>query len=363
MSYFISREGQSFGPYSEAEIHAQIQAGQIALTDLAWREGETDWRPLGELLYPLTAEVEAHSSPTPSPAAVFHHVAPWKFVLLSLATFSFYDLYWVYRNWRFIKQHGDGDIWPFWRAFFSPLWMYPLAGRIRAAAGKPTALVAAVISVAYFLLSVSHKFPDPWSWLGAARFATLLPFVVVIDRLNRSRGARGDSYSRLNWWRWLVLAAGTAVWGVVAVSSFNVSTIRVVAGHELSAAQRRFLESRKVLLSGESPLFFYSGGFWSIATDGNLLTTQRVISYYEDEDSGELVIDSAQFGELVAVQVAYSESWVEDSVLQVEAEAGHEFTLILSAEEGGDRKFVEELEARWQAVKPDARVQVEKPER
>jgi len=47
---FVARNGQQQGPYSEDDVRAKLLASQLAVTDLAWREGMSDWRPLSELL-------------------------------------------------------------------------------------------------------------------------------------------------------------------------------------------------------------------------------------------------------------------------------------------------------------------------
>lgn len=61
----ITRDGESYGPYDTATIETMLTAGQVALSDLAWRDGEADWRPLGELIG-RTAPV---SVPPPLPQA------------------------------------------------------------------------------------------------------------------------------------------------------------------------------------------------------------------------------------------------------------------------------------------------------
>jgi len=50
MDIYVSRDGQEFGPYTLEDVNAYIASGQINATDLAWFDGETDWKPLHELL-------------------------------------------------------------------------------------------------------------------------------------------------------------------------------------------------------------------------------------------------------------------------------------------------------------------------
>ena len=68
MEIYISRDGQQFGPYTIADLEADLNAGNIVKTDLAWYEGAPDWIPVSELpgLYKQK-----------TPAAAARHAAQW----------------------------------------------------------------------------------------------------------------------------------------------------------------------------------------------------------------------------------------------------------------------------------------------
>ena len=48
-SYMISRAGEQFGPYSEADLRGYIGSGQVLPDDLAWTEGMADWLPVSQI--------------------------------------------------------------------------------------------------------------------------------------------------------------------------------------------------------------------------------------------------------------------------------------------------------------------------
>jgi GYF domain 2/Protein of unknown function (DUF2939) len=50
MDYYISRNQETYGPYSEVEIKGHLKSGALFATDHAWRDGEIEWIPLGQLL-------------------------------------------------------------------------------------------------------------------------------------------------------------------------------------------------------------------------------------------------------------------------------------------------------------------------
>lgn len=43
--WYLARDGQQFGPISEAEMAKFVELGHLQPTDLLWREGFPDWRP------------------------------------------------------------------------------------------------------------------------------------------------------------------------------------------------------------------------------------------------------------------------------------------------------------------------------
>lgn len=66
MSYFVQHGGQQLGPFTEAELKAQLASGAISATDYVWWEGQTEWLVLGQT--PLAAASPVPASPMP-PAA------------------------------------------------------------------------------------------------------------------------------------------------------------------------------------------------------------------------------------------------------------------------------------------------------
>ena len=55
----VSRNNHREGPYLEEDVRRKISSGELALTDLGWREGLANWTTLEKLLYP--------EGPAPSP--------------------------------------------------------------------------------------------------------------------------------------------------------------------------------------------------------------------------------------------------------------------------------------------------------
>jgi hypothetical protein len=133
-------------------------------------------------------------------------VATHKFIVLSLCSFGIYELYWCYQNWKRLKMTSGEDLWPFWRAFFAPLWGFSLFKQIRVAAlsaGVPVAWSSGALATVYLVLHLTWRLPDPWSLLT---FGTLIPMIPVQQAAQRvndhhampGREGRNDNYTVAN---------------------------------------------------------------------------------------------------------------------------------------------------------------------
>lgn len=68
MSYHISQNGTTSGPFDRNEVYRRLVSGELKGSDLGWQEGMADWMPLSTILPPPAA--------APTPAPVFGGTAP-----------------------------------------------------------------------------------------------------------------------------------------------------------------------------------------------------------------------------------------------------------------------------------------------
>ncbi len=67
--------------------------------------------------------------PLPRPEQ-FHHIAPWKFLVMSVATFGLYEMYWCYRCWQYVERMHSRNIWPIARGILCSIFFFELAHEI-----------------------------------------------------------------------------------------------------------------------------------------------------------------------------------------------------------------------------------------
>jgi hypothetical protein len=135
---------------------------------------------------------------------VFHAMDRTKLVVMSLATFSIYPVFWFFRNWLLLRRLRGQQVWPFWRAVFSPLFAYSLFTQVRDDArsvGVEPRWEAGFLALTYFLCGLTGRMSDPY-WLLA--LLVVVPLVEVQGTINAANAASGspgpvnDRYSAAN---------------------------------------------------------------------------------------------------------------------------------------------------------------------
>jgi len=65
-----------------------------------------------------------------SQTPLFLRIPVSRLILLSIASFGLYEAYWIYKNWRYIKECDGLRIRPFWRGVFGIFFCHSLLRRI-----------------------------------------------------------------------------------------------------------------------------------------------------------------------------------------------------------------------------------------
>ena len=54
----------------------------------------------------------------PSSQPLFLHVPVSRVIAMSIVSMGLYNAYWIYKNYRYVKERERSRIWPFWRGIF-----------------------------------------------------------------------------------------------------------------------------------------------------------------------------------------------------------------------------------------------------
>ncbi|MBD2769655.1 hypothetical protein IC235_17330 [Hymenobacter sp. BT664] len=146
-------------------------------------------------------------------------ITPAKFIILCVASFGLYGLWWQYKTWRFFKQWQQTDTWPVLRAIFSLFTFNELLQTINQFAystggyrpiSNPTGLAAG-----YIILNLLARLPDPL-WvvaLGASGF--LVPaYKEFRDAMLQAPAYGGCNQEHFSARQVVALALGVVFWGL-----------------------------------------------------------------------------------------------------------------------------------------------------
>lgn len=240
MNIYIHHDGRRYGPLTIDDVNEKALRGEVDAVDPAWMEGWTEWQTVavipGYIPLPPPLPVSVESEEEDGEEVMYFYIPVVRHALLSIATIGLFEVYWFYRNWNYIKYRHHLNIMPFWRAFFSIIFAFPLLWTIRkdpvANAITPARFSAAglvaVWIAAMFLCSrlspASHESlqellrepPDPNFLLigflrGASSFLCFLPVQLYINRLNRSL-VHPPKYFPWSIGQVALLAIGAIVW-------------------------------------------------------------------------------------------------------------------------------------------------------
>ena len=136
------------------------------------------------------------------PRRQFFEVSPIKLAVMSIVTLNLYQIYWFYKHWQAVKERGQ-DVMPLARAFFAIFFVHSLfketVETARATSVQPSTRPGTQ-TLAFILLALGWRLPDPFWFLGLLAFLPLLPMQNDVARIHRALGLppENESLTALN---------------------------------------------------------------------------------------------------------------------------------------------------------------------
>lgn len=180
---------------------------------------------------PPEADVTAPAGDEPR----YYIVAPFKFILLSVLTFTLYFVYWFYKNWQRIKIDDNDDIWPPARAFFYIFFTHSLftdvQERFKTLGRKwdwQPGLLATLFIIVTLVGNIIDRFIPYDTYpllssllpLGSTLLATflLLPAQKAINAVCGDDAGNSNSKLTVANWVWMVL--GGIFWLLILIGTY-----------------------------------------------------------------------------------------------------------------------------------------------
>lgn len=233
----------------------------------------------------------------------FFTASPLKLVVMSVYTMGIYQLYWFYKNWKLIKERTGQKIWPFWRAVFSPIMAYSCFKEIKACAGEckiQESLPIGLLAIAYFVISVIWKLPDPYWLISLFSFLPLMQVNSVALKINQQSDAgyvQNGRFSALNWGG---IVVGGALLFFVLIATF--------APNVFSSETTAQIDNPKSYNKG-GVTFNYPGN-WTVTEDG---LADESVRYLFLETAGDNFVSIQVYQATEAVELLEYAQWYASS--------------------------------------------------
>lgn len=131
----------------------------------------------------------------------------------------------------------------------------------------------------------------------------------------------------------------------------TLTPTEVLSGNDLSEDYKETLINSDIINQGDYIQYFYSDGFSRIEETGSILTSDRVIMYFEDENE-DIAVYELYFADITDVELFEEGNFFNPSVYRVYGGSRDAYlTLWLSTESRGDIKFIEALRSELKLYK------------
>ena len=114
----------------------------------------------------------------------FYIVSKRKFFLLFIATFSFYSLYWFWRQWTEWQNKTGENIWPLARALFNIFFAHSLFKKIETKASLVDSRSHKNLDIAatiYVIVELAFNLMDKIPMIGVVYLALTVSFVCLLS--------------------------------------------------------------------------------------------------------------------------------------------------------------------------------------
>ncbi|MFC1667092.1 hypothetical protein ACFL0P_04430 [Candidatus Omnitrophota bacterium] len=148
----------------------------------------------------------------------FFPTSTTKLIVMSVCTLGIYEIFWFYKNWKFLKEKHNFDISPFWRAWFCIFTCYSFFKIVKAYANQHKSEAEykpGPLTLLYILLFVASRAPDPLWIFSTFSFVPLLSVQKVINNLKDQLTPDADINNKFSTWNIIGIALGSIVWVLI----------------------------------------------------------------------------------------------------------------------------------------------------
>ncbi|MFN8259364.1 MAG: hypothetical protein U0X41_00345 [Chitinophagales bacterium] len=144
-----------------------------------------------------------------------------QFMVLCFLSFGLYEMWWMYKAWRYFKEREHLDISPVARAIFSYIFLWSLFDKIKThaqRAGYTEDFSTAAFGIAFVIVNLLYKLPDPFWIASSFSFLALIPPFKALNYY-KQYGSGEQVYEQESFSRnqLIVVILGLIVWALVLI--------------------------------------------------------------------------------------------------------------------------------------------------
>lgn len=209
--WYYAVDNARCGPVTTEYLRMLLSEKRISGDSLVWNASMLDWRPAASVPE-LAGEV-----------APLFPVAIWKLVLMMLATFGLYQIFWGYKHWTAIRTRTREEMMPLARGFFAIFFFHLLAKEVNDAAEQQRIerrLQVSALMVLFVIFWFSQLLPDP-GWL--LWFGIVIPLVLLQRLANeviQKASPLVDRNDAIRGWNWLAVVLGIPFFFLALIGAF-----------------------------------------------------------------------------------------------------------------------------------------------
>ncbi|NOT66254.1 MAG: hypothetical protein HOP06_09565 [Methylotenera sp.] len=173
------------------------------------------------------SEITHNKENHPDTTTPFFAVSIPKLIVMSVCTFSLYDLYWFYKNWLSIKTRFSSDISPFWRAFFAFFYCYQCFSQINSFGQEENIsgnFPASLLAIGWIVTMLMTHLPEPYFLVSTLAFIFVIPVQIYANKINNKIAPAHYKNSNFSKWNWGAIVIGGAINLLVILTLFIPNT-------------------------------------------------------------------------------------------------------------------------------------------
>ena len=141
------------------------------------------------------------------------------FIFLSIISFGLYEMWWMYKAWKFFQQKEKSDIIPAARAIFCIFFLHSLFDKILDYAkgnGYTDSYSSTSLFTGFFVASLLSRLPAPFGMLSILSFVFILsPFQAFNFARQHSTDCNAVEQQSFNGRQIVLIIFGFIFWGMV----------------------------------------------------------------------------------------------------------------------------------------------------